>query len=88
MFVAEAVGAVTSVAVAVELAIAVTVFQAAAAVVGGLAIVLVNTVAAWTNVAATGAVAIQFNSAAAIEESKPNATGGTADGAAVNRRTR
>ncbi|MBR2793279.1 MAG: hypothetical protein IKE16_01430 [Solobacterium sp.] len=88
VFVAEAVGAVTSVAVAVELAIAVTVFQAAAAVVGGLAIVLVNTVAAWTNVAATGAVAIQFNSAAAIEESKPNATGGTADGAAVNRRTR
>lgn len=90
VFVAEAVGAVTSVAVALELAIAVSVFQAAAVFVGGLAIVLVNTVAAWTNVAATGAVAVQFNSAWAVEESKNNNTSGTGDGSAnlTNRRAR
>lgn len=89
VFVAEAVGAVTSVAVALELAIAVSVFQAAAVFVGGLAIVLINTVAAWTNAAATGAVVIQFNSAAAVEEKKDNPTPGTGDGASlVNKRTR
>lgn len=88
VFVAEAVGVVTSVAVALELAVAVTVFQAAAVFVGGLAIVLVNTVAGWTNVAATGAVVVQFNSAWAVEESKNNSTSGTGAGGGSARRTR
>lgn len=61
VFVAEAVGTVTSVAVVVELAIAATVFQAVAAIAGVLAVVLVQTLAAWTNVAATGAIVLQFN---------------------------
>lgn len=88
VFVAEAVGVVTSVAVAAELAIAVSVFQAAAVFVAGLAIALVNTVAAWTNVASTGAVAVQFNSAWAVEENKNTQTPGTGTGADVRTRTR
>ena len=85
VFVAEAVGTVTSVAVALELAIAVSVFQAAAVFAGAVAIVLVNTVAAWTNVATTNAVALQFSTALAAGADQPN--NNTADNApAINRK--
>ena len=82
VFVAEAVGLVSSVAVAVELAIAASVFMAGAVFSVGLAIVLVNTLAAWTNVGATGAIAIQFSTTAAIgADTDIQSGGGTGSGA-------
>lgn len=69
VFVAEAVGVATSLGAFAELFGVVTVagFMAAVAFAGAAAVVLVNTLAGWTNVATTGAIAVQFNSTAAIE---------------------
>ena len=66
--VAEAVGTVSTVAVAIELVVAASVFMAGVAFSVGLAIVVVNTLAGFTNVAATGAIAIQFNTSLAVSQ--------------------
>ncbi|MCR5107161.1 MAG: hypothetical protein K6B28_03275 [Lachnospiraceae bacterium] len=71
VFVAEAVGTITSVAAVLELAVAATVFMAGAVFSVGAAVVLVNTLAAWTNVGATGALVLQFNTSLGIQERKP-----------------
>ena len=78
VFVAEAVGVVTSVAAAVELVVAVSVFMAGVALDIVLAALVINTAVVATNVVGTGAIVIQFNTSAAIggkDEKKNDGTG-------------
>ncbi len=88
VFVAEAVGTVTSVAVAAEFVVAASVFQAAVSIVGVLAFLLINTGVAWTNGAVTNAIAIQFSSAAAIGADSDKNDQGTGAGAPQMNRSR
>ena len=79
VFVSEAVGAVTSLAVAVEGVFAVSVLTVAAAAVLVVAAAALNTALAYTNVATTGDVVIQFSTELGYVSSN-NSSSGTGSG--------